>query len=211
MESKDKDVKQAFFSYSAHFPSPTNLHSFIFRKLCMKGGFYHYFEYPNGEKVKDVHFEEEESIAKLWLFLQIINAVLTAFIKVQISLWLGYTVLAERGVIDSLIHLLYDARNLGIKGSWVEKIAYKILKLVPDNAVVVNLTCDKEALRRRYARRGSTVEPIDYINFQVKANQALSSALKQRCEYVQICTSSNSVMETFKKILKSMGWRDEQF
>ena len=119
--------------------------SLQFLALCYLAGFAE-IAMINGKRVGVYYFYKSNLVAHLWLWISAADMLVVSLWKIQLPLWRGNTVIADRYVIDALVDLVSDTgvTNLDI-------CPYKLmLRLLDRRSSTVILTVDNdESLRRK--------------------------------------------------------------
>jgi len=186
-----------------------HLFAYLFDKILMRLGRYHYWIYPSGEKTKILDITFERRILGFWLFTQTLSVITTVFFRVYFWLWLRYIVIAERCIPDSVIHLLMEyygvkSSHYETKDSIIVKFIYNLLRFIPKNSLIVFLYSDYDGLRKRYKFRSTPTEPEFYISEYAEFYQALihsMSPFSYTCLYID--TTQASIAQTFEEIKRA--------
>jgi len=115
--------------------------------------------------------DRDPLMKRIWPWFELINIIPIFLAKVKIPLMLGYTIIAERLLVDSIAtiaHFIYDTR---FPQSTVARL---LLSLTPQDTLFIHLTCDYKTLM---ARRRNLVEPYDSSIFQMRIFDELANHL----------------------------------
>jgi len=153
-------------------------------------------------KILNKHLRLDESntkrLSKIWnflLFWDFLSIILLAVFKARICMFLGYYVLCERYVIDSIIDCLFVDYRIGIN-KHIKSLFMKLLYILPKKGIVIRLSTNYETLVHRYKKRHSHIEPRSWIFFQRAYQQKF-------CDIVggfSISTDGKSTCEVFDEI-----------
>ena len=113
--------------------------------------------------------------------------------RVYLPKLVGYTIVAERFVVDTLVYLGYWLGQDFLKGY----LAKVLLKFIPQGSTIIYVYAETERLLERIFDDDVT---SDFIEFQQKVYPMLARSLGA----VTINTSKLDVNETFKRILEAL-------
>lgn len=94
------------------------------------------------------------------LLLELISVIPVILFRVYIPLHLGYTLVAERYVVDTVVTIAYFTDDLSFLQS---RTARLLLRFIPRNTIFIHLDSNYSTLMKR---RNQTVEPYSFIKFQ---------------------------------------------
>jgi len=148
-------------------------HGFAFYawKLLTKIGYKRVLTNKFGYKLELPMVNRDPLMKRIWPWFELINIMPIFLAKVKIPSMLGYTIIAERLLVDSIAtiaHFIYDTR---FPQSTVARI---LLSLTPQNILFIHLTCDYKTL---IDRRKNLVEPYDSSIFQMHIFDELANHL----------------------------------
>lgn len=141
--------------------------SFVLLRLMQKLGFIKknlLFEGLNPTLAK--------KMAKLWPFIEFASIVPLVILRVGLPLKLGFTVVCERYVVDTIVSVAYLFNNPQLVNGITEKI---LLGFIPKGAIIVHLTAQESLLLKR--RRD---EPVTrgFLHFQIQMYNEYAEKLK---------------------------------
>jgi len=126
----------------------------------------------------------------VWPYLEFASLLPLVLRRVFLPLSLGYSVVAERYVVDSVVTIAYIVGD----PTFVEsKLARIMLRLIPPGTVLVYLRADYATILRR--RREDAHGP-DFIGFQVAKYDELAGRVG--CSIIE--TQSRTIQETQKAL-----------
>lgn len=130
----------------------------------------------------------------LWSIIDTISVLPILLIQVYTPLVLGYCVIAERYIIDSIASIAYFVNDPQFfKG----RFAKLLLKFIPEQTVFVFVDADYDTIS---LRRRNVAGPAEYTEFHRKMYLELTPIVKA----IYVNTSTLSVQETHKRILYSI-------
>ena len=162
----------------------------ILSKILASFGYYRIIvSKEKSYKLFDVEFLPR--LKGFWGFVEFISVLPWILIKVKLPLLLGYVVIADRYVVDTIVsvsHFLGDNRFLS---GYAAKI---LLTMVSKDAFLIHLDAETEVLIER--RKEEEIDR-DFIQFQRKAYPIFATFLGA----LSINTSDKDSMDTLKIIL----------
>jgi len=161
----------------------------ILSKILVSFGYYRIiFSHEKNYKLFDVKLLPR--LKRFWGFIEFISILPWILIKVKLPLLLGYVVIADRYVVDSIVSVAYF---LGGYESLPEYAAKFLLSMV-SGAFLIHLDAETEIIIER--RKDEKLD-LDFIRFQRKFYLAFATFFGA----LSINTSSKNVMDTFKIVL----------
>jgi hypothetical protein len=164
--------------------------------LFLKIGLYRTAENPFGKISRYPAVHENRFLKLFWCVTELISVVPVIFFRVYLPLSLGYTVIAERYVVDTVVNMAYLTNDLGFLQSLTARI---ILSFIPQNAAMIYLDSNYSSMLRR---RGDEVEPRGFIEFQREGYRVIAKSIGAKL----IDTSNMSIEETRFSIIGSVGF-----
>lgn len=144
------------------------------------------------EKIPAV--DSNSQLRSFWPFLELISVLPLILWRVVIPLFLGYTIVAERYIVDTIVTIGYFINDPRFLTSWTARF---LLRFIPRNAVFIHLDSDYDTLLRR---RGHNVEVRGYISFQRASYKHFDRILNP----LIIDTSMSTPNETFTAIVNKL-------
>ena len=148
-------------------------HTFAYLLSCLlvKVGFYRVVlnSFGYDKKIPAVHINRGLKI--FWSLAELISIMPVVMLRVYLPLLLGYTVVAERCIVDTIVNIAYYTKNLEFLQSRTAKI---LLRFIPKNAILIHLDVDYPTLVNR---RGRIVEAYELIKFQKECYKKMENLL----------------------------------
>jgi len=181
-----------------------HLLSYLFQILLFRLGIYG-LERRSGELVKSI--APYGKLLKLSLYLDLISVVILSLFKVFLFMCLGYVVIAERYVVDTLSNIIYREKWLGKERSKLVKTSLAILlRLIPQkDTIIIQLDCPYNVLLMRYMKRKSSAERADYIGTQRIVNEYVRSLFKGKVPMLCIRTDEVNLHRELDAVLDLVG------
>ncbi|MEM4468906.1 MAG: hypothetical protein QXS32_07580 [Candidatus Nezhaarchaeales archaeon] len=126
----------------------------------------------------------------IWPWIEFMSILPLVILRVYLPLLMGYVIVAERYMVDSVVSIAYWLNDSNFLSSF---IARTMLRLIPKRSMLVYLYSDYEEIRRR---RGNMADPKDYVCFQKLAYNKLARMLGA----IRIDTSQRSIEGTASAI-----------
>jgi thymidylate kinase len=168
--------------------------AFVLALLFTRLGYYQMVEAAPEKKNKVFDPRLLPKLRSMWGVIEFASVLPWIFLRVYLPKFLGYTVVAERYVIDTVAYLGYW---LG-QDVFESFLAKALLRFIPRGAVMIHLYAETEMLFKRIFDDDVT---SDFIEFQQKVYPMLARSLGA----VTINTSKLDVNETFKRILEVLN------
>ena len=109
---------------------------------------------------------------KLWLWIDAISTLIKLVVSVHIPLLLGYTVIADRYIPDTIVAMTLTVRSIRIIKEIPVKLLLSILR--KNKNIIIMLDCDYGCIK---ARRKALVEPKPIISWQRLVFKVLAGIL----------------------------------
>ena len=185
LESKDIKVKYVWLRFNPFFTIPVLIYGRILGLTV--------YEVKDGVRTGYHHFSGSKLIRTAYPILLFLDLLLARIIKVNIPNILGYTVICDRYVIDSVIDMMVD---LGLNKGEADRLCRAYSRLLPKDNVIFHITAHPETI---YSRRST----LRYDN-----------TIGLRCDlYPSVCRSfdtytvsnNGSAEASFSRISKYVG------
>jgi thymidylate kinase len=172
-------------------------HSLAFKLATFftKLGYYRVIKSPNG-CVSYCTFDPSlfPRLRKLWELIEFISILPWIITRVYGPKILGYTVVSERYVVDTVVYLAYWLGD-DILQSFLSRV---LLSFIPRDSVLIHIDAETDVL---LARHPDDAINEDYILFQRKAYNTFAKSLKA----ITIDTTSCGVEENFLRIIQHLN------
>jgi len=127
---------------------------------------------------------------RLWGFIEFISVVPHLLLRCALPRALGYTVIAERYTIDTVVTVAYVLQDCSFMDSFTARVLFS---LIPKKAIRIYLSASYEEI---LARREENAHGRRFIEFHISAYDQLSTRLGAH----RIPTDMFSIGETFRVI-----------
>jgi len=176
--------------------SPHTL-AFLLSRFFVKIGFCRVVSNPFGKKTKLPAVHLNRLIRLFWSVTELASVMPVILFRVYVPLFQGYTVIAERYVVDTIVTVAYYTNDLCFLQSRTARI---LLSFVPKKTVFIHLDSDNSTIIKR---RGRIVDSHDFIKFQRMGYKIMGNSV----EALFVDTSNLSVEQTQKRILRWLRTR----
>jgi hypothetical protein len=170
--------------------SPHTL-AYLLSCLLVKIGFYRTTVNPFGMQVKVPAVHTNLRLGFFWSMIELVSVLPLILFRVYVPLFLGYTLIAERYVVDTAVTIAYFINDVGFLQSHIAKL---LLLFIPKNTIFIHLDSDYSTIMKR---RDHIVEPYDFIKFQRMAYKIMESSVSA----ILINTSNISIEQTSERIM----------
>lgn len=161
---------------------------FILKLVLGQGSLEWYLGFPEPTRTK---------IRRPLAILEILSTFIALFFRIILFWMLGYTIVCDRYVIDTLVTLSAFLGDRKILNNW---FAETMLKTIPHDSLLIHLDSDANTILSR-----KKDEPLtrSLINYYRKIYHAYTSYLyEDRFRILVINTSRKSILDTAKKYLR---------
>lgn len=167
--------------------------AFFIAKFFLKRGYFRKLRAPNGVFYRVFDPGLLPRFKRLWEVIEFLSVLPWIILRVHLPRVLGYTVVAERYVVDTVVYLSY-----WLGRDFLQHFTAKVLlSFIPQDSVLFHMDAETQVLLER--SRNDTVT-TDYILFQRESYRMLAEMLKA----TTIDTSRYNVEESFQIILNSL-------
>ena len=164
--------------------------AFFFSQLLIKLGYGSFFARRNSPETKIL--DTRTLPAKwLWGLLEFVSVIPLIIIRVYIPLLLGYCVVAERHVIDTIV---YNQFFIGDSFNVYAKILFRLL---PKDALFIHLDADRQDV---FMRREDDLLSKSFTDYQLMQYRFIAT----RINALSINTSSNDITEVSRIIIDAL-------
>lgn len=134
-----------------------------------------------------------------WKILEIISLFPAIFYRVVIPLLLGYIIVCDRYVLDTLAGLSYFLKDPKLLLGTTAKL---LVRLIPKNALLFHLDSEPGIILKRKKNEPLTIYLIEYyrLAYEIMVKQLRAQGLT----VVQINTTTFSVEETHRIVLRHL-------
>lgn len=182
----------------------SHLYVYYFKNFLMRLGRFEYYKYPREILIKRIDRLYLNRIIKFLIFAEF-TAVILLILFVRLRSLLGYVVICTRYVIDTIVDLLAYTLVAPQGRLLVYKLITPVLlRLIPKGSPIIYLNADYSTLVRRYEKRGSPIEPPNWIGFYGKVSHTLLRAISDHHKIISIDTGSKSYLQVFREVLQAI-------
>jgi len=144
-------------------------------------------------------YSHKRFFRRIWYFIEFISILPLVVFKFFLPVSKGYTIVAERYVIDWIASLSYVSRNESMANSLVAKT---VMRFIPKNSLLIYIDANYDVIYKR----GRTEDSMEFIQFQ----RSFYAKMAQRLNSIVIDSSEKSVTEVHELICRyiPMGIRN---
>lgn len=137
-------------------------------------------------------YSHHRAFRTIWYAIEFVSILPLVMFRLRLPLIRGYTIVAERYVIDWIVSLSYVSRNESLLDSQLAKMA---LGLLPRDSLIIYIDASYEAI----LSRGRNEDSFEFIEFQRRFYAQMARTLNT----IVIDTSDKSLQEVHKLILQN--------
>lgn len=167
--------------------------AFVIAKFFTKMGYHRIVKVPSGVTYRVFDPGLLPRLQRFWGVIEFLSVLPWIILRVYLPRALGYTVVAERYVVDTVAYLSYWLGQDFLR-SFLAKV---LLNFIPQGSVLIHLDAETQDLLERLKRIRYDTATKDYIVFQKRIYRILSKTIMA----TTINTSRYSTDETFQRIL----------
>ena len=164
--------------------------SSILSKILASFGYYRII-ISKKESYKLFDVQSLPRLKRFWGFIEFVSVLPWILIKVKLPLLLGYVVIADRYVVDTIVSVAHFLGDSEFLFGYAAKI---LLAMVSKDAFLIHLDAETKVIMER--RKDEEIDR-DFIQFQRKAYPLFAAFLGA----LSVDTSDKDAMGTFKVIL----------
>lgn len=184
LNDRELKLKHVWLRWAAFFSYP-------FLAFCRLLGFTRWKTVPRSSRKYAEHsFYRNKAMTKVWSALFAADMFIYSVIKITIPLKFGYTILCDRFVLDALVDLMYETKNLEIIRTLPGRA---LLSLIPRQSITILFDISEE----KAWNRKRDIPSIEYLNQQRKLYLDLSDRLK-----IPVLETSKSPKEVHEEIVE---------
>ena len=173
--------------------------AFVIAKFFSKLGYYRVGKVPSGVTYRVFDPGLLPRLQHFWGAIEFLSVLPWIILRVYLPRVLGYTIVAERYVVDTVVYLSYWL-GYDFLRSFLAKV---LLNFIPKGSVLIHLDAETRDLLERLKRIRYDTATQDYIVFQQRVYRILSKMLKA----TTIDTSRHNEKDAFQRILKVLSER----
>ena len=164
--------------------------AYLIGQIMVRMGYYRAVQAPDGRVWKLFDVEMVPDMKRLIAFLEFISVIPLILYRVWLPRLMGYTVIAERYVIDTVVYV-----SCWLSNGCFYNYGRILLNMIPSDSVIILLEVDLGLVSRR-----KPFDPLEtqFLERQKKLYRKLAASLHAN----MIDTTHNSVDENFSTVLR---------
>lgn len=167
--------------------------AFVIAKFFTKLGYYRIVKVPSGVVYRVFDPGLLPKLQRFWGVIEFLSVLPWIILRIYLPRVLGYTVVAERYVVDTVVYISYWL-GYDFLRSFLAKV---LLNFIPKGSILIHLDAETQDLLERLKRIRYDIATQDYIVFQQRVYRVISKTMKA----TTIDTSRYSIEETFQRIV----------
>jgi thymidylate kinase len=168
--------------------------AFILAELFTRLGYYRVVKSPSGVAYKVFDPRLIPKLRRVWGFIEFASVLPWIIQRVYLPRVLGYTVVAERYVVDTVVYLGYWLGPDFLR-SFLAKV---LLNFIPRSSILIHVDAETKLL---VERRPNDIITKDYIVFQRRVYRMFAELLGA----VTLNTSTRSVKQNFQQLIRHLN------
>lgn len=150
---------------------------------------------PNGIVIKRFNVKVLRSLCDIWPFIEFISILPWIILKVYLPILFGYTVVADRYLIDTIVTVSTRVGNRDLSEGFFGRL---LLRFMPKDSVIILLIADLNTILRRR-------EDVEYTYKELQHQISLYRSLARRFNAYEIDTTEVSLKENLEKIVDRLS------
>ena len=165
--------------------------AYFISRIFESRGWHRLVKNPNNTIVFRFELPNSKSAEKIWQIIEFISVLPWIIVKVNLAIFFGFTVVADRYTLDTIVSVAMRTRSPSFVASFLGKL---LLKMMPKDAVIIYLDVDLHTiLKRRH--------DIEYTADEIQGQIALYRLLAKKVGAYFIDTTMLSVEDVEKKVV----------
>jgi len=165
--------------------------AFFISQLFISCGWYRLVKNPNNTTVPRFELPTSKYAEKIWQIIEFISVLPWIIVKVNLAIFFGFTVVADRYIIDTIVSVSMRTRSPYFVDSFLGKL---LLKMMPKDAVIIYLDVDLCTMLKRRP-------DIEYTADEIQNQLALYRLLAKKMGALFINSTMLSIEDVNAKIL----------
>lgn len=171
--------------------------AYLISRIFESRGWHRLVKNPNNTIVSRFELPNSRSAEKIWSIIEFISVLPWIIVKVNLAIFLGFTVVADRYTIDSVISIAMRTRSPSFVESFLGKL---LLRMIPKEAAVIYLDVDLHTvLKRRH--------DIEYTTDEIQGQIVLYRLLAEKMGAYLIDTTMLSIEDVETKVVDYISAR----
>ena len=168
--------------------------AYVLAELFARFGYYRDIQALTGATYKMFDPKLLPRLRTLWRFIEFISVLPWILLKVYLPISLGYVIVADRYVVDTVAYLGYWLGQSHPRGILVNVL----LILIPKRSLLIHLDAEEKVLHERIK---DDYIPRDFLIYQQENYRKLAKSMGA----ITINTSRYNIEKTFEQILAAVN------
>lgn len=165
--------------------------AYLISRILMRLGWRRTFRNPNGIAISRFKLYEGTFARKIWPAIEFFSIIPLIIFKVWLPNLLGYRIICDRYVIDSLVSIALTTRDMNFPDSFLGAL---LLKTMPKKCASLFLDADLSTVLKR--RRD-----VEYSIDEIKNEMKLYRALIRKAKTFYFNSATQSAEQIWKKVI----------
>jgi len=165
--------------------------AYLISRMLIHLGWHRTFRNPNGIAVSRFELYEGTFARKIWPVIEFFSVLPLIIFKVWLPLLLGYKIICDRYVIDTMVSIALNTRNMSFPDSFFGTLS---LKMMPKECAVIFLDTDLSTVLKRRS-------DIEYSINEIKNEKKLYRVLARKVKAFSLNSTTQPVEKIRKKVI----------
>ena len=152
------------------------------------------FKNPNEIAVSRFRPSDYGSMSKIWPLIESISVIPVILLEVFLLIFFGFTIIADRYVIDTIVMISTNTKNVNFYNSFLGRILFR---MIPKGTITIYLDVDLDTVLRRRP-------DIEYTLKEIETQLMLYRRLAGMVGAYVIDTSASDLHVTMKEIFEKL-------
>lgn len=165
--------------------------AFLISRVFESLGWHRVIQNPNRVTISRFELPDSASHHKIWPFIEFISVLPWIILRIHLPLFLGFTIVADRYLIDTIVSISIGVRDPLFMNSFLGKL---LLRMIPKEAIIIHLDVDLINILNRKPN-------IEYTNQEIMRQITLYRLLAKGIGAYSINTAILNAKETTVLVL----------
>ena len=164
--------------------------AYLISRIFESQGWHRLVKNPNKIVVSRFELPRSKSAEKIWPTIEFISVLPWIILKVNLAIFFGFTIVADRYIIDTIVSIAMRTRNSFFVESFLGKL---LLRMIPKETVILYLDADLRTVSKRRP-------DIEYTTDEIISQISLYRLLAEKMGAYFIDTTMSSIEDVEKRV-----------